>query len=215
MKELSVRITLTDELLGTAAGNPWVHDEFIASKAPGALSRKQEIEALGPDAVIEKAKTVFPKTADGAPFIWDYNIKGFFKDAASMLRRVPGSKTSKLAAYRREIDGLVFIKERRIPITLPAGSSGLGSCQRPLRAQTPQGERVSLADSESAPEGSCLEFTVQCLVDGDVEYIEEWLDYGAVRGLGRWRNSGKGRFVWQEAPGGDRQGKGEAEQGDA
>jgi hypothetical protein len=28
--------------------------------------------------------------------------------------------------------------------------------------------------------------------------IREWLDYGKLRGLGQWRNSGKGRFSWVE-----------------
>ena len=28
--------------------------------------------------------------------------------------------------------------------------------------------------------------------------VEEWLDYGAARGIGQWRNSGKGRFTWEE-----------------
>lgn len=26
--------------------------------------------------------------------------------------------------------------------------------------------------------------------------MRECLDYGKLRGLGQWRNSGKGRFVW-------------------
>lgn len=25
----------------------------------------------------------------------------------------------------------------------------------------------------------------------------EWLDYGKLRGLGQWRNSGKGRFTYE------------------
>lgn len=28
--------------------------------------------------------------------------------------------------------------------------------------------------------------------------IREWLDYGKLRGIGQWRNSGKGRFEWEE-----------------
>ena len=28
--------------------------------------------------------------------------------------------------------------------------------------------------------------------------VREWLDYGKLRGLGQWRNSGKGRFEWKE-----------------
>lgn len=71
-------------------------------------------------------------------------------------------------------------------------------CQRPLRAQTPQGERVSLSCSETLPAGSTCEFTVVCMVDDDIEIIKEWLDYGAYHGAGQWRNSGKGKFTWEE-----------------
>lgn len=28
--------------------------------------------------------------------------------------------------------------------------------------------------------------------------VEEWLDYGQFNGLGQWRSSGKGSFVWDE-----------------
>jgi hypothetical protein len=32
----------------------------------------------------------------------------------------------------------------------------------------------------------------------DKPLVEEWLDYGKFNGLGQWRNSGKGAFVWDE-----------------
>lgn len=35
---------------------------------------------------VEDATTCFPRTEDGVPFCWDYQIKGFFKDACSALR---------------------------------------------------------------------------------------------------------------------------------
>ena len=43
-----------------------------------------------------------------------------------------------------------------------------------------------------------IEFTVKCLVDIYVDIVCEWLDYGELRGMGQWRNSGKGRFLWDE-----------------
>ena len=70
-------------------------------------------------------------------------------------------------------------------------------CQRPLRASTPQGERISLASSESIPEGSEIEFTVKCFIDEDTELVKEWLDYGIFKGISQWRNSGKGRFTYE------------------
>lgn len=195
MKQIKVRLTFFEEILGTASNDPEIHSEFIASQAPDAQSRKEEIEALGVDEVIEKSKTVFPKNADGKPIMWDYQIKGFFKDTCGMLRKVPKTLSSKVKAYKKEIDGLVFVDERQIPIHF---DGEIGSCQRPLRGQTAQGERISLANSESIPEGASIEFTVTCLVDSYVDVVREWLDYGKLRGMGQWRNSGKGRFTWEE-----------------
>lgn len=195
MKEMRVRLTLLEEILGTASNNPEIHSEFIASKAPDAKSREEEIEAIGVDAEIEKGMTVFPRNAEGQPIMWDYQIKGFMKDACGMLRKVTDSKSSKIKAYKKEIDGLIFVQEREIPFQF---DGKIGNCQRPLRAQTAQGERVSLANSETIPAGTTLEFTIECLVDSDMSAVREWLDYGRLRGLGQWRNSGKGKFQWEE-----------------
>ena len=195
MKEMKVRLTLLEEILGTAPNDEDIYGTFIGSNAPDAPSREEEIEAIGVDAVVEKGMTVFPRNAEGNPIMWDYQIKGFFKDACGMLRRVPKSKSSGMKAYKKIIDGLVFINERQIPFQF---NGEIGDCQRPLRAQTAQGERVSLAKSETIPAGSTLEFTIRCLVDADMTTVCEWLDYGLLRGLGQWRNSGKGRFKWEE-----------------
>lgn len=195
MKEMRVRLTLLEEILGTASNNPEIHSEFIASKAPDAKSREEEIEAIGVDAEIEKDMTVFPRNADGCPIMWDYQIKGFFKDACGMLRKVAKSKSSGIKAYKKEIDGLIFVQEREIPFQF---DGTIGNCQRPLRAQTAQGERISLANSETIPAGAQIEFTIECLVDSDMSAVEEWLDYGRLRGLGQWRNSGKGKFSWEK-----------------
>ena len=133
---------------------------------------------------------------DGTPFVYDYQIRGFFKSAAGALRRVKGSKSAKMSAYKRKIDLLVFIEERRNPIDLHGML--IDECTRPLRASTPQGERTSIACSDSVPAGSTVDFVVQML-DGDLEpFVREWLDYGRFNGYGQWRNSGKGRFLWDE-----------------
>lgn len=68
--------------------------------------------------------------------------------------------------------------------------------QRPLRAQTAQGERVSLVNSEEIPAGRTCEFDVILLDDSHEKVVREWLDYGILRGIGQWRNSGKGRFTY-------------------
>ena len=146
---------------------------------------------------VEDATTCFPRTEDGVPFCWDYQIKGFFKDACSSLRRVPGTRSSKLTAFKKVIDGTVFVEQRKIPFRLPEGAQ-CGRCERPLRASSASGERVALAASETVPAGTVLEFSILVMNPKDAETVREWLDYGRLRGLFQWRNSGKGRFEWEE-----------------
>lgn len=47
MKKIKVKLTFTEEILGTANATATIHDEYIASKAPDAKSREEEIAALG------------------------------------------------------------------------------------------------------------------------------------------------------------------------
>ena len=195
MKKMRVRITFIEDLLGTASADPHIHDEFIASNAPDAPSRAEEVEALGVEEVIAKSKTIFPKDEDGTPILWDYQVKGFFKDTCGALRKVSGTRSSKIKAYKKEIDGLIFPEPRKIRINF---DGAMIDCQRPLRGQTAQGERIALANSEAIPAGATIEFDVVCLLDSHIESVREWLDYGKYRGIGQWRNSGKGRFTWEE-----------------
>lgn len=198
MKEMRVRLTFTEEILGTASNDKDIHSEFIASKAPDAPSREEEIEAIGVEAVIEKGMTVFPRNKEGKPILFDYQIKGFFKNSAKAFNYVGGEE--KLTAYKSKIDNLVFVKERMIELQLPEGAE-IGKCQRPLRASTAQGERVALASSESCPAGTVIEFTVMCMLDELMNNVIQWLDYGALNGIGQWHNSGKGRFTWEDITG--------------
>lgn len=207
MERMKVRLTLTEAMLGTSPANEDLYRDFIGSKAPDASSIEDEVASLGADAVAEKGMTVFPKLDDGTPFMYDYQVKGFFKDACSMLNRLSerdpetGKKkkavneSGKLTAYKKIIDGMIFPMPRKIPVRF---TGEMGICQRPLRAQTPQGERVALAMSEEVPAGAVMEFEIVCLDSGHVDAVREWLNYGALRGLGQWRNSGMGRFTWEE-----------------
>lgn len=210
MTTINVKITFTESLLGTSPANENIYRDFIGSKAPDAASVEEEVATLGADAVAEKGMTVFSRTEDGRPMIYDYHVKGFFKDACGILARIAGknpetgkknkavNESGKITAYKKVIDGLVFVQPRKIPLEMPGDMS---ICQRPLRAQTAQGERVALAMSEEAPEGTTATFQVVCLDDSLVPAVREWLNYGAMRGIGQWRNSGHGRFLWQEDAG--------------
>lgn len=189
MESLKVRITLLEEALGT----------YIASKAPTEELEAQEIETIKAQNAEERL-TVFPKLPDGTPFVYDYQIKGMLKDSCKMLAKAgkagyPGGKAcAAIKAYKRAIDGLIFVEPRCIPYNLHGLK--MDYCERILRANTPMGERTSIAKGESVPEGSTIEFSVVCLDPALEKMVKECLDYGTMRGLGQWRNSGKGRFKW-------------------
>lgn len=195
MKTINVKITFIEPVLGTSPANEEVYRDFIGSKSPDAATVEDEVAALGTEAVVEKGMTVFPRMEDGTPFFYDYQIKGFFKDTCGGLRKVKGTESSKIKAFKKEIDKLIFVEPRQIPIRF---EGEIGECQRPLRAQTAQGERISLAISEEIPAGATCEFSVVCLSDDHEKAAREWLDYGKWSGIGQWRNSGKGRYAWEE-----------------
>lgn len=205
LKTMKVRLTFLEEVLGTLPNDEDIFRNFIARKAPDAATIEDEVAALGVDEVVDGKTTRFPRDKEGRPFLYDYQIKGFFKDACSMLaraaprdeegKRLPTSESAKLKAYRKIIDGLIFVYPRQVVIIT---DKPVGSCQRPLRAFTPSGERIALASSETVAEHSYADLEIKCLNADHFKAVKEWLDYGADRGLGQWRNSGKGRFTWEE-----------------
>lgn len=200
-KQIRVKVLLLEEMLGMCAA-PDVHEKYIASKGPDASTLAEEIEALGEADVIKEKRTYFPRASDGSPIMWDYQMKGMFKDSCGMLRRVKGSHSSEITSYKKVIDGNIFVGPRQIKIDIHGGE--MSNCQRPLRADTAQGPRIALADSETVPAGSTLEFTITILEPPAKkgkpsleECVAEWLEYGELRGMGQWRNSGKGIFTFE------------------
>jgi hypothetical protein len=111
------------------------------------------------------------------------------------MKNVTGSLSSKIKAFKKKVDLTIFVKDRK---NIIEDFTEITECQRPLRCSTMQGERVSIAISEEIPEGATCTFTVQCLCDGDIDLVKEWLDYGRFNGLGQWRNSSHGSFIWEE-----------------
>ena len=108
MKEIKVKLTFIEPVLGTCPGDPDIYRTFVASNSPDAATMEDEVAAIGVDGVVEKGKTVFPKLDDGTPFFYDYQIKGFFKDTCGGLRKVKETKSSSIKAFKKEIDKLIL-----------------------------------------------------------------------------------------------------------
>ena len=203
MKTMKIRVTLTEEMLGTACANKDVHKEFIAGKSADAKKVEEELAALPAAELEDKAKTVFPRMPDGVtPMLFDYQIRGALKEGLGIRCELmePGEEIkigkTKLSKYsfKKIVDNYVFVTPRMIPLSRPVGED----CVRPLRCETMRGERVTLATSETVPAGTTFEFEIAMLA-GDEKFaalIRDCLDYWALKGLGQWRNSGKGRATY-------------------
>lgn len=207
MVTVRARLHFIEEVLGTASANKEIHSEFIASKAPDAMKREQEIAAIGVEAATEKAMTIFPRNEKGEKIFWGYQIKGYLKASQKTLNMLNG-KGDKfyLPSYKSKLDNLVFVKattdswkhkESGIVIHEPEGVEA-HDCERSLRAETAQGPRTTLAHSETCPAGSYFDIDIMSLDDKLENNIVEWLNMGMLYGIGQWRNSGKGRFLWEE-----------------
>ena len=203
MKTMKIRITLTEGMLGTACANKDVHKEFIASKSADAEKMEEELASLPAETLEHKGKLVFHRMPDGkTPMLYNYAVRGFLKEAlgvqCDLLEgevKVGKTKLSKYS-FKKIVDNFVFVTPRMLPLSNPVGED----CVRPLRADTMKGERVSLATSETVPAGTTFEFELAVLA-GDEKFMDvlrACLDYGMLKGLGGWRNSGRGTFVWEE-----------------
>jgi len=203
-KQMRVRVTFLEPVLGSSPNTENIYKEFIASKAPDAMNTSDEVEAFGADAVEEKGTTIFLKNAAGVPVLWDYQVRGFFKGACGGIQKMKGRKKKLLSqsikAYKKIIDNGVFVFPRMIPLNMPEGldlKDAITINQRPLRASTAQGERIALASSEQLPAGTWFDITIGLMDEKLEDTVMEWLDFGELNGLGQWRNGSYGRFTYE------------------
>lgn len=195
LETMKIRLHFTQDLLASLPANEDIYNDYVGSTNPDKPSKGEEYKALGLDGVVDKGKTVFARDENNNPCIVGYQVRGFLKNACKCLKAIPGTYSEDISASKQVVDRYVTVKERLIPVHF---EGEISDCQRPLRASTPQGDRVALAISEAIPAHAWCEFTIVTPYPGFMDVVREWLEYGAINGLGQWRNSGKGSFTWEE-----------------
>ncbi|MBD3264153.1 MAG: hypothetical protein GF375_03515 [Candidatus Omnitrophica bacterium] len=197
-------VTFIEPVLGTNPGDPDILINYLIE-----LARKQG-EEIPPELEVEhlrslpeikeeadKKSTFFLRDEEGHIFIYDYMFKGLFKSACQALYVIKGTASEKVKKnFKKRIARHVFVYPRKIILKLPEGEK-VTMLERPLRAQTPQGERVSIARSEMVPAGTACRVEIMTLMPDLLDCIEEWMDYGELKGIGQWRNAGYGRFKYE------------------
>jgi hypothetical protein len=177
-------------MLGTVPMDKEIYKTYVESKRPETVDATEDESATVQD-VEEKGWTGFHKDEKGF-FVWNYFIKGFLKHSGNVLK-----DSLKLKALRSKIDDFVFIKPRKVYLNKEKAD---GVLERPLRAMTAQGPRVSLARSDFILAGSQFEFEI-LLYPPHKEITEDLikclLDYGELNGFGQFRNGGYGTFTYE------------------
>lgn len=199
---MRVRLTLTEDLLGSNPSSEEVFADYVGSKAPDPAA-----EILAPAEIVEqleKAATVFRRDPEGALYMCDYQIKGSLKSRGDAIRaRLSAEKANKeqkgqWGGIKGKIDNHVFIFPRVIRLMRDGKPimKADGWLERPLLAATAQGPRVCLAKSEVIKAGVTLDLEIITRGVVSEKMIEEMLEEGKFYGLGQWRNAGYGRYEW-------------------
>ena len=195
------RLTGIEPMLGSQPASRALRTEFIASKAPSPADVAEEDNLLGSEE--ERGLTVFLRDDETDQLIMlDYMVRGYFKGTLEALIAQTGIKMP-----RSKVDKYLFVGPRRIQIMRDGKPiyEEDDQIERPLRADTMRGPRVSLAASESIDAGWTVDIEVTLMPNPESkaskavtwDAVEMALDYGRFQGLGQWRTGGNGRFVWE------------------
>lgn len=192
VEKRKVRVRLLEPLLGTVPKDPELYATYIAAKTEDIEAQKEEVTTVPTAPDESKGWTGFHEDKDGL-FVYDYLVRGFLKSAMEVMQAT--EQLTKIPAYKKWSDHLLFVFPRRIHFGMEKPD---GKLERPLRAMTPEGPRVTLTRSDFIREGRELEFEIHVLPNTKKitwEAIEKCLHYGAYVGFGQWRGSGGyGRF---------------------
>ena len=194
MEKYRLVCTFTEAVLGSQPQKE-VATEFLRKKAIDAGAEVEDVDETiaSIDEATEKGTTGFHRDPDGNPVLWNYQVKGFLKEAAQVFNGAGNAGGVK--NLRSKVAATVFVEPRMIDLAV---SGEMSINERPLRAMTMQGPRVGLARSEQLPAGTSFTATLVVLKPEIKEsLIRELLDYGAYNGFGQWRSGSWGTFTYE------------------
>ena len=196
MKEsysLKVELTFTTNILGSQPKNQDVVDSYIKTRAKGKETADEFASPLSDDLINEKESKAWTgfQEENGFPFIMDYAVKGFLKHSGNVQKEHLSIK-----ALRSKIDDLVFVTPRKIFFDKPILKEPF---QRPLRAMTMQGPRVTLVKSDIVEEGAKITFWINVPIPCEItkDKMLKILSFGEYTGIGQFRNGGFGKFTYK------------------
>lgn len=201
-------LELMTPILGTIAKDPSVWEKHQKTKftgddehAPTAVD--QDGNPVDPAELgdLRGWSTFYTEEGTNHPIMYAYQVRGLFKEAGEAIKpqlRQPGKATKDgtvadvpFAGVRSAIDRHLFIEPRYQVLAEKID----GYLERPLRAQTPQGPRVTVVRSDRIDPPKNWEWQVKILKKSkiNVRMLEDILEYAELQGLGQWRTGGFGQ----------------------
>lgn len=198
------RLTGLSPILGSQPASEAIRTLYIASRAPTAELADEERELFESDSRQLCGLSVFARDPEknDQVILLDYMVRGFFKSALAALQTQLGVKS-----YKSKVDKYLFVCPRRIPLFrngMPIYEED-DEYERPLRADTPRGPRVGLQSSERIDTPWSIDIEIRLIANDKTaksepltwKAVETALDYGALSGLGQFRNGSYGTFSWE------------------
>lgn len=185
-----------------------------------AIAERLDVEEETLAEVEERGWTGFFTDAEG-PYLLDYMVRGFLKESARAVKQWPPvglgaaedeeeeedeaedkeAKPKKKAAKKGlpikqlqdRFSRYLFVTPRRLRLPKVGEEDVL---ERPLRAITMQGPRVTVVRSDIVKAGAVIDFQLSLIRGSGLseECIRGVMEYGLFQGLGQWRSGGFGRF---------------------
>lgn len=195
-KVFAVKVTFIEPALGSTPRNKDVFAKFIDTKRREASPDGPEVENV--EDREERGWTGYLRDEKGL-FVYDYTWKGFLKEAGASLRE---QGEHDIAALKRKVGQHIHNEPRRIYLKSDDGlflSEEHGVLERPLRAETMQGPRVSLVRSDMVLPGTTMSFDIVTLLPDVLgeEFLRGCFERGRYVGFGQWRTASYGRFTFE------------------
>lgn len=181
-------LTLTEDMLGTVPYDQNIYETFIETKKPKNIKDKESKTVPKPgDEEKGRGRTGFHRDPKQGLFLYNYVIKGFFKNAANVLK-------GEERGHKSLVNDHLFVFPRRLYLKVKKHH---GVFPRPLRAQTMQGPRVTVVQSDFVKAGTKIECELVVADSWLIKetMLEKWLEYGELMGLGQFRNGSFGTFT--------------------
>lgn len=178
-----------EPVLGTIPKDRKVFENYVMDQAKTQMEKDKAAEDVErvPEEVESRGWTGFYEDDEGHPILMDYQFKGFLKNAGNVLK-----DALKIKNLRSHVEQTVFVGPRHIVLADKPDDV----LERPLRAMTMQGPRVSLMRSDMINPGKQYTLQIKLLEGSKVTEaaLRGILSYGELSGLLQWRNGGYGRF---------------------